>query len=103
MKHPEGALESITLDFVESLAKSLNIPFMRRPVDRTEVLIADELAICGTLAELVPVKKIEESDIDPDGPVLSTIRNKFFRVVRGEEKHEEFEVTFVPESYIKNP
>jgi branched-chain amino acid aminotransferase len=98
----EGALESITLDFVESLAKSLDIPFVRRPVDRTEVLIADELAICGTLAELVPVKKIEDNDINPDGPVLSTIRNKFFNVVRGEEKHKDFEVTFIPDAFIKN-
>jgi branched-chain amino acid aminotransferase len=98
----EGALESITLDFVESLAKSLNIPFVRRPIDRTEVLIADELAICGTLAELVPIKKIEDIDIDPNGPILKKIRDKFFRVVRGEEKHEGFEVSFVPNSRIKN-
>lgn len=48
----EGALESITLDFVESLANTLKIPFFRRPIDRTELLIADELCICGTLAEL---------------------------------------------------
>src|SRR4030042_130234 len=43
----EGALESITLDFVEGLAKSLEIGFVRRPIDRTELLIADEISFCG--------------------------------------------------------
>ena len=51
----EGALESITLDIVEALAHSMKIPFIRRPIDRTELLVADEIAICGTLAELVLV------------------------------------------------
>lgn len=98
----EGALESITLDFVEMIAKSMNVPFVRRPIDRTEVLIADEISICGTLAELVPIKKIENSDINPDGPIFKAIRDKFFRIVRGEEKLNGFEVTFVPTARIKN-
>ena len=46
----EGALESITLDIVEALAHSMKMPFIRRPIDRTELLVADEIAICGTLA-----------------------------------------------------
>ncbi len=97
----EGALESITLEFVEALAKSLRIPFMRRPIDHTEVLIADELAICGTLAELVPVRAIEGLSLNPEGPLLTSIRDKFFRVVRGEDTDPAFEKTVVPLKYIK--
>ena len=97
----EGALESITLDFVEKLAKSLNIPFVRRPIDRTEILIANELAICGTLAELVSIKNIDGQDIDPNGSVLKKIRDKFFRIVRGLEENPDFEATYIPESKIK--
>ena len=97
----EGALESITLDYAEALAKSLGIPFVRRPVDRTELLIADEIAICGTLAELVPVKKIEEEELDPNGPVLTRIREKFFNTVRGKEAFPELEMSFVPKSMMK--
>jgi branched-chain amino acid aminotransferase len=78
----EGALESITLDFVEEIADSMQIKFIRRPVDRTELLIADEIAICGTLAELVPVKKIGPNKIDPYGPILTPLREKLFRIVR---------------------
>ena len=62
----EGALESITLDIVEALAHSMNIPFIRRPIDRTELLVADEIAICGTLAELVLVKSIDGLPLNPD-------------------------------------
>ena len=92
----EGSLESITLDFVEKIAGSLQIKFVRRPVDRTELLIADEIAICGTLAELVPVKKIGPNEIDPYGPVLSPVREKFFRIVRGEESASYFDASFLP-------
>ena len=98
----EGALESITLDFVGALAKSSDIGFVRRPIDRTELLIADEISICGSLAELVPIKSIDNMPIDPDGPVLKKIRDKYFKVVRGEEKDPSLEVTFIPPSRIKN-
>lgn len=93
----EGALESITLDIIERLAKSLNIPFVRRPIDRTELLIADEISICGTLSELVPVKKIAENEIDPDGPIFSLLRKNFFGIVRGEIQSSDIEFEFMPD------
>ncbi len=98
----EGALESITLAFIENLAKSLGIPFVRRPIDRTEVLIADELAICGTLAELVPIASIDGLPMNPNGPLLTSIRDRFFKVARGQESDPSFEATVVPKEYIKN-
>src|SRR5262249_36557137 len=48
----EGALESITVDILENMATSMGIPFVRRPIDRTELLVADEIGICGTITEL---------------------------------------------------
>jgi branched-chain amino acid aminotransferase len=92
----EGALESITLDFVEELAKSLGIKFVRRPIDRTELYIADELAICGTLAELVPVQLIDSYPVEPFGPVLTQIRDNFFRLVRGKDNEVMPETVIVP-------
>lgn len=93
--HTEGALESITLDFVESLAKSRKIEFIRRPIDRTELSIADELAICGTLAELVPVKLIDDFTLNADGPILGKIRKDFFDAVRGKIEHPDLETTII--------
>jgi branched-chain amino acid aminotransferase len=94
--HTEGALESITVDCVESIAESASVAFVRRPMDRTELPIADEVCICGTLAELVPVKTIDGFDIDPDGPVLGELRRRFMAIVRGELEHEGIEITAVP-------
>lgn len=83
----EGALESITLDMVEVLAGSLGIPFVRRPIDRTELLVADEIALCGSLAELVIVSAIEGLPLNIDAPLLRAVQGRFFRAVRNVEPH----------------
>jgi branched-chain amino acid aminotransferase len=91
----EGALESITLQAVEALAHTQGIPFERRPIDRTELLVADELAICGTLAEVVPVKKIEGRPLPADSPILKALQTGYFQAVRGIAPHPDIEMTKV--------
>ena len=91
----EGALESITLDIVEALAHSMNIPFVRRPIDRTELLVADEIAICGTLAELVLVKSIEGLGLNSKSTLLRTLQDRFFRAARNIEPHPAVELTLL--------
>jgi branched-chain amino acid aminotransferase len=98
----EGALESITLEFIEALAGTLKIPFVHRPIDHTELIIADELAICGTLAELVTINSIDGMPLNPNGPLLTSIRERFFKVVRGEETDPAFDTSIIPKSYLKN-
>jgi branched-chain amino acid aminotransferase len=90
----EGALESITLDIVEALAHSMKIPFVRRPIDRTELLVADEIAICGTLAELVLVKSIDGLPLNPKSQLLRSLQDRFFRAARNIEPHPAVELTF---------
>jgi branched-chain amino acid aminotransferase len=92
----EGALESITLDAVEALAKSLGIPFVRRPIDRTELLIADEIAICGTLAELPVVRLFEGRPLSGKTSILSTLQKSYLNAVRGVVPHPAIEMTMVP-------
>jgi branched-chain amino acid aminotransferase len=91
----EGALESITLDIVEALARSMNIPFIRRPIDRTELLVADEIAICGTLAELVLVKSIDGLPLNSEFNLLRSLQTRFFRAARNVEPHPAIELTLV--------
>jgi branched-chain amino acid aminotransferase len=55
----EGALESITVEILERMAREVGIPFDRRPIDRTELLLADELALVGTVTEVTPVLHID--------------------------------------------
>jgi branched-chain amino acid aminotransferase len=94
----EGALESITLDIVEALAHSMKIPFVRRPIDRTELLVADEIAICGTLAELVLVKSIDGLPLNPKSQLLRSLQDRFFRAARNIEPHPAVELTLASRS-----
>ena len=87
----EGALESITLDITEALAKSAGVPFERRPIDRTELYVADEIALCGTLAELVPIKSIDGYALQRTA-ILPKLQVRFFRAVRAIEPHEAVEL-----------
>ena len=98
----EGALESITLDIVEALAHSMKMPFIRRPIDRTELLVADEIAICGTLAELVLVESIEEQPLNPDSRLLRSLQDRFFRAARNIEPHPFVELTLVEPKTMAN-
>ena len=92
----EGALESITVDVVQALAESLGIGFIRRPIDRTELLIADELAICGTLHEITLIRSIEGVSMPEKSPVLGSLRSRYFQAVRGEQPHPAVEMVSLP-------
>ena len=52
-------LESITRDTLLHLAGLLDIPAEVRPVDRTELYLAEEIFLCGSAAELTPLTGID--------------------------------------------
>ncbi|UVT16958.1 MAG: aminotransferase class IV [Nitrospira sp.] len=92
----EGALESITLDMVEALAQSLGVKFSRRPIDRTELLVADELAVCGTLHEVTLVTTIDDYKLSEKSPILGAIQRRYLDAVRGIDPHPVVEFTALP-------
>ncbi|VGO14822.1 Branched-chain-amino-acid aminotransferase [Pontiella desulfatans] len=100
--HYEGSLESVTLDFVAEIAKSLGYEFVVRPIDRTELMIADELALVGSLAELVPVEEVDGFQLNPNGKIITAIRKRFFAIVRGEDNSLDAEFSFVPNDQIRS-
>lgn len=91
----EGALESITVNVIEALARSEGIPFERRPIDRTELLVADELALCGTLAEMIPIQSIEGLPLAMPSKILQVLQDRYFAAVRGIKPHEAVALTRV--------
>jgi len=82
----EGALESITVDAVAGICASQGVPFERRPIERTELVIADEIALVGTLSEIVPVSRLEETPLGVQ-TVLSVVYDCYRAAVRGERPH----------------
>jgi len=92
----EGALESITLGIVQALAQSMGIKFVCRPIDRTELLVADEIALCGTLHEVTVATEIDGVSLTEKSPILSAIQDRYLEAVRGINPHPAVELTALP-------
>jgi branched-chain amino acid aminotransferase len=65
-------LESITRDTVIRLAEELGYQVDERPIDRTEVYLADEVFFCGTAAELSPIVSVDRFEIGNGRPGIWT-------------------------------
>ncbi len=80
-----GVLEGITVATVEQLASEhRGWTLERRPIDRTELYIADELFVCGTLVEIqsvVEIDRIAVGDGAP-GPVTRTLQRLYEQATR---------------------
>ena len=98
----EGVLESITVQIVEGLCESFGIPFVRRPVDRTELYMADELALAGTLAEVVKIRRIDEYELPARSPVLDAVSDRFWAAVRDMEAHPAVDLSVVSPEYTES-
>lgn len=81
-------LEGITRDTVITLAQDLGIPVEERPVDRTELYVADEVFLTGTAAGPAPVVEIDHHKIGAGepGPIFQMLSAAYERVVRGKEQ-----------------
>lgn len=89
----EGAFESITVDIIRALCADLGIPFQFRPIDRTELIICDELAAVGTLNDLTIIKSMDERPMGP-APVLERILDRYLAACEGRDPHPAVDLTF---------
>lgn len=94
----EGALESITLETTERLCRVSRRPFERRPLDRTELLTSEEVAVVGTISELTPISQIDGVSYPTEG-VLADLRSEYLEVMRQARRLDgtDFEVLSVKE------
>jgi branched-chain amino acid aminotransferase len=72
----QDILEGITRDSVLQLAQDLGIKTIERPVDKSELYIADEVFLSGTAAKITPVKRVETCDLPKVRPVTDKLREK---------------------------
>jgi branched-chain amino acid aminotransferase len=81
-------LGGITRDSVISICAELGYHVVERTVTRDELYVADEVFMCGTAAEVTPVREIDERQIGigSRGPVTERVQKRYFEVVRGEGK-----------------
>jgi branched-chain amino acid aminotransferase len=74
--HEQDILEGITRDSIITVAKDLGIEVVERPVDKSELLIADEVFLSGTAAKITPVRQIESYHCSTHRPVTDKLRDK---------------------------
>jgi branched-chain amino acid aminotransferase len=72
----QDILEGITRDSVITVARNLGIKTLERPLDKSELFIADEVFLSGTAAKVTPVKKIENYELPKSRPITESIRDK---------------------------
>jgi branched-chain amino acid aminotransferase len=91
----EGALESITVEIIGDICHTLDIEFIRRPIERTELYIADELYIAGTLAEITRINRIDDFPLPQESPLLSRVAEKYRVAVRGLDPHPKVDLSII--------
>jgi branched-chain amino acid aminotransferase len=82
----QNVLEGITRRTAILLAqKELNLPVLERPIDRTEMLICDEVFLTGTAAQVTAVTQIDHIPVGNGkmGPFTTQLRALFHDVVHG--------------------
>jgi branched-chain amino acid aminotransferase len=79
-------LESITRYTILDIAKNdLDLTSVERDIDRTELYISDEIFLCGTAVEIVPVLSVDKRVVADGevGPLTNAIKQRYFDIVRG--------------------
>lgn len=82
-----GVLEGVTRDTVIKLARAAGYDVEERPITRGELLVANEVFMTGTAAEIVPVRTIDGVPINGGrpGPVTLQVQRLYNSAVQGED------------------
>jgi len=82
----QDILEGITRASVIELAKSMGLNVIERPVDKTELFIADEVFLTGTAAKITPIKQIESTKLVGDRTIMKKLKSKLIEITEGRSK-----------------
>ncbi len=74
--YDQDILEGITRDSILTLARDLGLSVVERPVDKSELFIADEVFLSGTAAKVTPIKRIENYKTPTHRPITEKLRDK---------------------------
>ena len=92
----QDILEGITRNSIITLAKDLGIPVVERPIDNSELFIADEIFLSGTAAKITPVKRIENYQYGGDRPITDQLRAKLTAITENRDSNYSKWITSIP-------
>ncbi len=80
-----GVLVGITRDSVITLAKTLGMAFEERMLPREALYRAEEMFMCGTAAEITPIRSVDRVPVGDGtvGPVTRALQDAFFGLFDG--------------------
>ncbi len=86
----EHNLDGITRRSLITLAQEdLGLPVVERPIGRTELYTADEMFLCGTGAEVTPVRSVDRRSVGDGsvGAITKRVKAHYEDVVHGRVEH----------------
>ncbi len=81
--HTASILDGISRKSVIQIASDLGYPVVERDIARSELYMADEVFLCGTAAELVPVREVDDHEIGAPGEITKVIQAKYEDALHG--------------------
>ncbi len=82
----EDNLDGITRrSLIDMIQEDLDLPFAERQIGRSELYAADEMFLCGTGAQVTPVRSVDRRTIGDGtiGPFTAKLKKHFDDVVHG--------------------
>jgi len=79
-----GALDGITRDSVITIARDFGYEVREETLLRTDLYLADEAFLCGTAAEIVPIREVDDREIGDPGEITRKIQETYFATVHGQ-------------------
>jgi branched-chain amino acid aminotransferase len=76
-------LPGITRDTIIQIAQDLGHRVIEKTLIRTDLYLADEVFMCGTAAEVTPIREIDDHVVGPPGAVTLEIQQAYLDTVRG--------------------
>ncbi len=76
-------LVGITRDSVIQIAQDLGYRVVEKPLIRTDLYLADEVFMCGTAAEVTPIREVDDHVVGPPGPITTEIQQAYLDTANG--------------------
>jgi len=77
-----GILPGITRDSIKQIAEDLGYTVVEKAVIRSDLYLADEVFMCGTAAEVTPLRSVDDHEIGV-GPITMELQKAYLDTVRG--------------------
>jgi branched-chain amino acid aminotransferase len=81
--HAASILDGVSRRSVMQIARDLGYKVSERDIARAELYLAEEAFLCGTAAELVPVREIDDHDLGEPGEITRVVQAKFEDALHG--------------------